>query len=73
MKAVLSQVGSREPSGRQLKQSRHTIMRTEASHSWEGEDDTADDCPKILIVKFSWPCDINNWPRFHLKAICLQI
>lgn len=56
MKVVLSQVGSREPSRRRLKQPRHTVMRTKASHSWKGEEETADDRPKILVIKFSWPC-----------------
>lgn len=50
MKAVLSQVGGWEweMPGRQLEGSRHSAMRTKAAHSWEGEKETANDCPKNI-------------------------
>ena len=44
--------GSGEASRRQIEQSRYIVMRTNASHSWKGKKETADDCPEILVIKF---------------------
>lgn len=50
MNTVLSQVGSRELSRRGLKQSRLTVVRTEASHSWKGEEENT----LQMIVQKYW-------------------
>lgn len=42
---------SGKTSRRQLEQSRHTVMRTKASHSWKGKKETANDCPELLAIK----------------------
>lgn len=72
MKAVLSQVGGWkwETSRRRLVRSRHTVMRTKASHSWKGKR------LQMAVQKYWSPssydhANINNGQRFHLKPIFL--